>query len=321
MKKRLRGLDYIRGFSLVLAIFLLFMLLVKLGDFSAVYKPPLPLQKRNSEALSNSLRFAFLADIHKGWGVFEPIMKEIVRSRYSFVVIGGDFVAQNRDNRYRFLFRKLVSIKRKPPIYFVPGNHDVFNDDVEYSVENFHRYCGPDDYWFSRGDVAFVVLNDARTKITKDQFHWLETTLRELRGTATYIFVIMHIPPFDPRPEQNYCLTKKDGKRFMMLMEKYGVAYVFSGHIHCYFKEITNGVTYIVAPPAGGTPRCTPPSYGYIHVTVTEEGIQDSVVTVENKWWLQLQGDIQYELRVKNPFLLPLCTVVLGQSFFYSLAL
>jgi Icc protein len=319
MKRKFRGLDYIRGFSLLLAVFLLFMCLVRIGGPPPLYGPAL--QKTGNETPSDSFRFAFLSDNHKGWGVFKPIMKEIAKHGYSFAVHGGDFVAQSKEDRYRFFFRELAEVRGKPPIFFVPGNHDVYDKSNKYSLENFHKYCGPDHYWFSRGDVAFVVLNDARSAIPEDQFSWLENTLRRLRGTVTHIFIFMHVPPFDPRENRNYCLPKSDKDKFMALMEKYRVAYVFSGHIHCYFKEVINGVTYIVAPPAGGTPRCSPPSYGYIHIAVNREGIKDSVVTVENKWWLQLKGDIQYELRVRSPFLLPLFTVVLGHSFFYGLAL
>jgi len=319
MKRKFRGLDYIRGFSLLLAVFLLFMCLVRLGALSPVYGPAL--QVRSSEIPSDSFQFAFLSDNHKGWGAFKPIMQEIARDGYSFAVHGGDFVAQSKEDRYRFFFRKLAEVRGETPIFFVPGNHDVYDKSNKYSLEKFHKYCGPDHYWFSRGDVAFVVLNDSQSMIPEDQFHWLESTLRKLRGDFTHIFVFMHVPPFDPREDQSYSLPKSDKEKFMALMEKYRVAYVFSGHIHCYFREVINGVTYIVAPPAGGTPRCSPPSYGYIHITVNGEGIKDSVVTVENKWWLQLQGDMQYELRVRSPFLLPLFTVVLGQSFFYVLTL
>ena len=318
MIKKFRGLDYIRGFSLLLAVFLLFfMCLVRIGDLPPVYGPTL--QVGSSEVPSDSFRFAFLSDSHKGWGVLKPIMKEIARDGYSFAVHGGDFVAQSKEDRYRFFFRKLAEVRGETPIFFVPGNHDVYDKSNKYSLENFHKYCGPDHYWFSRGDVAFVALNDARSAITADQLHWLESTLRELRGDFTHIFVFMHVPPFDPREGRSYSLPKHDKEKFMALMEKYRVAYVFSGHIHCYFREVINGVTYIVAPPAGGTPRCSPPSYGYIYITVNGEGIKDSVVTVENKWWLQLQGDIQYELRVRSPFLLPFLTVVMGQSFLYFL--
>lgn len=319
MVRKLRGRDYIRGFSLLLAVFLLFQCLVWLGTRSPSYKQ-IP-QVRNNEGSSHSFRFAFLADIHKGWGVFKPIINKIGRDGYVVTVIGGDIVANSSEDKYRFFLKELAQLRGKTSISFVPGNHDVYDKSTDYSLKNFHKYCGPDHYWFSRGDVAFVVLNDAQSKIPENQFRWLESTLRKLRGTVTHIFVFMHVPPFDPRPGHNYCLPKKDGERFMVLMEQYGVAYVLSGHIHCYFKEIINGVTYIVAPPAGGTSRCFPPSYGYIQITLNGEGIKDSVVTAEDKWWPRLKGDIHYELCARTPFLLPLFTVVLGQSFFYGLVL
>ena len=319
MIRKFRWFDYIKGLSLLVAVSLLFMGLLMREGFSPISRPDL--QVNSGENAPYPLQFAFLSDSHKGWGVFKPIMKEIARGEYSIAVHGGDFVAQSKENRYRFFFRELAEVKGKIPIFFVPGNHDVYDKSNKYSLENFHRYCGPDHYWFSRGDAAFVVLNDARSTIPKDQFSWLESTLRRLRGTVTHIFVFMHVPPFDPREGQSYSLPKSDKEKFIALMEKYRVAYVFSGHIHCYFKEVINGITYIVAPPAGGTPRCSPPSYGYIRITVNGEEIKDSVVTVENKWWLQLKGDLQYELRVRTPFLLPLFTVVLGHSFFYGLAL
>ncbi|MCJ7545387.1 MAG: hypothetical protein MUP30_00980, partial [Deltaproteobacteria bacterium] len=61
------------------------------------------------------------------------------------------------------------------------------------------------------------------------------------------------------------------------------------------------------------------PSYGYIQIAVHGQGLKDSVVKVENNWWLQLKGDIRYGLRVRMPFFLPL-TVVMGQPFLYLFA-
>jgi Icc protein len=317
--KKFTWLKYTRGLFLVLAVFLLFMCLLREKGPLFLYWPALPVSR--GEGASDSLQFAFLSDSHKGWGVFKPIMKEIAGGDYSFAVHGGDFVAQTKEDRYRFFFRELAEVRGKTPVFFIPGNHDVYDKKNTYSLKNFRKYCGPDHYWFSLGDVAFVVLNDARSTITTDQFHWLESTLRKLKANFTHIFVFMHVPPFDPREDKSYGLPERIGKRFMRLMEAFGVDYVFSGHIHCYFREVINGVTYIVAPPAGGTPRCSPPSYGYIHITVNGEEIKDSVVTVENKWWLELKGDLQYELRVRNAFLLPILTVVMGQSSFYFLTL
>jgi 3',5'-cyclic AMP phosphodiesterase CpdA len=246
-------------------------------------------------------------------------MKELARDGYDLAIIEGDIVAKGNEDRYRFFFRELSKVKGETPIYFVPGNHDVSGDNGTYSVENFRRYCGPDYYWFSWGNAAFVVLNDAQSTIAKDQLRWLETTLRKLRGISTYIFVFMHVPPFDPREGYRYSLPEPIGKRFMRLMERFRIDYVFSGHLHCYFRKVINGVTYIGCPSAGGTPRCPNPSYGYIQVAVSRQGLKDSVVKVENNWRLQLKGAIQYELRVRSPILLPL-TVVMGQPFLYLLA-
>ena len=318
MIRKFKWFNYVKGLFLLIALALLFIGLL-LGEGHRPLSGP-ALQKRGSETPSDYFRFAVLADSHKGWGALKPIIKEIARDDYAFAIHCGDLVAQDREDRYRFFFRQLADVRKKTPIYFVPGNHDVYDKSNNYSLRNFHTYCGRDYYWFSRGNSAFVVLNDAQSTISEDQFRWLETTLLKLRGRSPHIFVFMHVPPFDPRPSKSYCLPAPIAKRFMQLMEKSGVDYVFSGHIHCYFREVINGVTYIGCPSAGGTPRCADSLYhGYIQVVVQGQGLKDSVIKVEEDWWLQLKGNIQYELRVRMPFFLPL-TVVLGQPFFYFFA-
>ncbi len=318
MKKKCRRLYYLRWLSLSLALAFLFIGLL-LGEG---HHPPFgpALQRRGSETPTESFRFAVLSDLHKGWGVFKPIMNRIARDGYSFAIIEGDIVPQDREDRYRFFFRQLAHVRGKPPIFFVAGNHDVYDKSNTHSLENFRRYCGPDYYWFPWGNAAFVVLDDAESTIGEEQFRWLEGIMPTLKGRFAHIFVFMHVPPFDPREGRNYSLPAPIAKRFMQLMEKAGVDYVFSGHIHCSSREVINGVTYLGCPAAGGTPRCADSLYyGYIQVEVQGQGLKDSVIKVEDDWWLQLKGNIQYELRVRMPFLLPL-VAVMGQPFFYFFA-
>jgi Icc protein len=323
MLRKFTGITIIRGLSLLAAVFLLFVFIRPgEGDGPPMMHRTVPQEQREG-ASANSFQFAFLSDLHKGWGVFKPMMQEIARDGNAFAVIGGDIVAEGNADRYRFFFRELSEVQGDTPLYFVPGNHDVFDAKGRiygnYSLENFWKYCGPDHYWFSWGNAAFVVLNDAQSTISDDQFHWLETTLRKLRTSFTHLFVFMHAPPFDPREGHSYCLPEMIGKRFMRLMEKFGVAYVFSGHLHCYFRQVISGVTYVGAPAAGGTPRCPHPSYGYLQITVQGHELKDSVIAADNNWQLEFVGDLKYELRVRHPFLLPLLAVVLGQSALYSL--
>jgi Icc protein len=318
MIKKSRWPYYLRWLSLSIALALLFIGLL-LGEGHRPLSAP-ALQRRVSETPSASFRFAVLSDLHKGWGVFKPIMKEIARNGYAFAIIEGDVVPQDREDRYRFFFRQVATVRGNLPLYFAPGNHDLYDKSNNYSLRNFHTYCGPDYYWFSWGNSAFVVLNDAQSTIGEDQFHWLGTILLQLRRRFAHIFVVMHVPPFDPRKGKNYALPAPVAKRFMQLMERFRVEYVFSGHIHCYSREVINGVTYIGSPAAGGTPRCADSLYyGYIEIIVEGQGLKDSVVKVEDNWWLQLKGNIQYELRVRMPFFLPF-TVVMGQPFFYFFA-
>ncbi len=318
MIRKFKWHNYVKGISLVLALALLFIGLLYGEGRHPLYGPAL--QKRGSETRSDSFRFAVLSDLHKGWGAFMPIMDKIAKDGYSFAVIGGDIVPQDRADRYRFFFRQLATVRGNLPLYFAPGNHDLYDKNNNYGLENFRKYCGPDHYWFAWGNSACVVLNDAQLTIEEDQFRWLEGVLRQLKGRFPHIFVFMHVPPFDPRQGKNYSLPAPVAKRFMQLMERFKVDYVFSGHIHCYSRAVINGVTYLGCPAAGGTPRCADSLYyGYIQVVVQGQGLKDATIKVEEDWWLQLKVNIQYELRVRMPFFLPLF-VVMGQPFFYFFA-
>jgi UDP-2,3-diacylglucosamine pyrophosphatase LpxH len=308
----------LRWLSLFIALALLFIGLLASADHHPLSAPAR--QREESKTASDSFCFAFLSDLHKGWGVFKPIMKEIASKGDSFAIIGGDVVAQDSADRYRFFFRQLATVRDSLPLYFAPGNHDVYDKSDNYGLRNFHTYCGPDQYWFSFGNAAFVVLNDARVTISEDQFRWLESNLQQLRNAFPHIFVVMHVPTFDPQQGRSYSLRAPIGKRFMHLMERFKVDSVFTGHLHCYFRKVVNGVTYLGAPSAGGTLRCANSLYyGYIRIVVQGQRVTDSLVKVKNERWLQLKGDVRYELRVRSSFLLPL-TAVTGQSFLYFFA-
>jgi 3',5'-cyclic AMP phosphodiesterase CpdA len=304
MRKKLKGFNYITGISLSVAVCLLLIFIYSIKEEG----PPPPygpaLQISNNKDAADSFQFAFLADTHGRWGVFKPIMKEITNNGYAFAVIGGDIVRIGSEDAYRFFFKELAGVRGNTPIFFVPGNHDVFNEHVKYNLKNYRKYCGHDYYWFSRGNAAFVVLNETLTgkRINKRQLRWLKNTLREVKGNFTHICVFMHIPPFDPREGENYCLPEMRGKRLMQLMEEFEVDYVFCGHIHCYFKEVINGVTYIISGGAGGTLKCPDGFYHYVRVSVRGEEIVDSVIKVKKNWWLELTGEIKYYIHSMRSF-------------------
>jgi 3',5'-cyclic AMP phosphodiesterase CpdA len=311
MRKKIKRFDYKKGLVIFVAVCLLLIFIFVMREEGP---PPLygpSLQVINKEDTTDSFQFAFLSDVQRGWGVFKPMMQEITKNGYAFAVIGGDIVHIGSKNECHFFFRELAEVRGQTPLFFVPGNHDVFDENIKYTLKNFQKYCGHEYYWFSRGNAAFVVLNETLTgrHINKRQLRWLKDTLRKLKGNFTHLFVFMHIPPFDPREGKNYCLPEERGKRVMRLMEKFEVDYVFCGHIHCYFKQVINGVTYIISGGAGASLKCPDGFYHYVRVSVRGDEIVDSVIKVKKNWWLELTVDIKYHVYNVRSFLRRFYTV------------
>jgi hypothetical protein len=176
MIKKFRWLDYVRGLCLLLTLALFCIGLLWGEGRRPLYGPAL--QERGSATPSDSFCFAFLSDTHKDRGVFKPMMKEIANAGYSFAIIGGDIVPQDREDCYRFFFRQLAGVRGKIPVYFVPGNHDVYDKSGTYSLRTFQRYCGPDYYWFSwrcRG-------TGSKTTVVKVEDDWW----LQLKGNIQY---------------------------------------------------------------------------------------------------------------------------------------
>jgi 3',5'-cyclic AMP phosphodiesterase CpdA len=312
MKKKFTGLRYVMGIFLLVVFFLLFLSLCPTKEETLPVTRWLPVQEQKDGVDTHTFQFSVLADVQNGWGVFKPIMKEIARSEDSFAIIVGDMVEEGTEDNYRFFSRELEEVRDNIPVYFVPGNKDVSDEHNKYSLKNFQTYCGPDHYWFSWGNAAFVVVNDSQSWLTKEEFHWLRDTLRMVKSNFTHIFVFLHVPPFDPRDPwegKHLCLHKIHRKRFMRMMEKFEVDYVFSGHIHCYFRQVINGVTYITSGGAGAPLKCPDGFYHYVRVSVRNEEIVDSVIKVKKDWWLELTGDIKYHVHIMRSFLRPFHTV------------
>ena len=116
--------------------------------------------------------------------------------------------------------------------------------------------------------------------LTGEQLAWLEAELAN--NLSEHLFVIMHKPVFDPSEiyKDHIMSGRAIIEKLMKLFEKFGVDYVFTGHIHGYAKSERNGVTYIVTGGAGA-PLYLPPEFGgfyhYVKVTVDDGKIKDEI--------------------------------------------
>ncbi len=96
------------------------------------------------------------------------------------------------------------------PVKAVPGNHD--------HLDEYRKRFGPEDSVFTLNNCDFVGLDS--NDLSPARRVWLEAALKAaVAAGRTHIFVVMHHPP-----ENDLDLDA--------LLRKYGVAAVFSGHLH-----------------------------------------------------------------------------------------
>jgi hypothetical protein len=210
------------------------------------------------------VRFAQISDTHirpdgiERCQVFVDHLAEIQASGYDFVIHTGDLMDEPSAWAAR-AFRALVSPLRAP-IYFVPGNHDVYNPhlgeteapwwaklEVDSHLEaQFRGWFGPTWHTFSCRGVHLVgidslIVNSGLAE-EAEQWAWLEDTLEGLGRRGETIILFTHLPLFIRQPDEKldsadfanrYLLIAPPGRdRLLDLVRKHHVAAVLSGHLH-----------------------------------------------------------------------------------------
>jgi 3',5'-cyclic AMP phosphodiesterase CpdA len=183
--------------------------------------------------------FVFFGDNRPAEGsqqpeVFITMLEKINELNPLFVVGGGDFVIEGTPHNFE-MFLETVSVLN-PHLFFVCGNHD---DSSCYT-----RYLGERVYAVTYGNSLFVVLDNSRKVLNESQLEFLEN---QLKKGFEHTFVFMHVPPLDP--QGTYCMIHPE--KFLEIVQKYHVDYVFCGHIHHLYEEDVNGTTVIISGGAG----------------------------------------------------------------------
>jgi len=201
-------------------------------------------------------RFCIVGDRNGGAvaGIFEATIDEVKLFRPDFVINVGDLIpgydpdTNNINSQWDTIMNIVHGIPCK--FYFVPGNHDIQNENDRRLFKNrtgCNRY-----YSFDYSGSHFIVLDNTMTQwitpedIDEEQFVWLEADLKK-NQTADNIFVFFHVPTY----LESFLSGKADP--LVELLEKYGVRTVFSGHIHSYEYNLRSAVEYIVVGSSGGS--------------------------------------------------------------------
>ena len=204
-------------------------------------------------APANDFRFAILGDRTGDAqpGVYERIWSEIDAEHPDFVINVGDTIQGGNDATARSEWRALRPLwdRYRHPIYFTPGNHDIWSPASRaiYERETGH----PAFYSFDYQNAHFIVLDNSQApdlslELSADQMQFLARDLEQNRARDPK-FVFFH-KPFWLIPVK----FQSSHFAFHQLITRFGVRYVISGHGHQYVRASLDGITYLEAPSSGG---------------------------------------------------------------------
>jgi len=181
----------------------------------------------------------------------------------AFVLHTGDLSHLSKPSEFDTLDQTLKSI-RTEKIFYVPGEHDVLNDNGEQYRERYGKgTLGDGWYSFDQKGVHFIgLVNVMNLKagglgtLGKEQLEWLEGDVKLLKS-STPVVVFAHIPLWSVYPDWGW--GTDDSAQALSYLKRFGTVSVLNGHIHQVMQKVEGNVTFHTArstafpQPAPGT--------------------------------------------------------------------
>jgi predicted phosphodiesterase len=200
---------------------------------------------------NNDFRFSIMGDRTGGAQpqIYGRVWREIDMLHPDFVINVGDTIQggidEIADDEWRDL-RPVWQRYRHYPLYFTPGNHDVFSDTSRALYEQ--ETNRPSYYSFNYQDAHFTVLDNSRTTdLAEDQLAFLDKDL-EAHKDKRPKFIFFHKPYWIP-------LLIAGNTQFPLhqIAKKHGVEHIISGHGHTFVRIVRDGIAYMEVGSSGGT--------------------------------------------------------------------
>jgi 3',5'-cyclic-AMP phosphodiesterase len=226
------------------------------------------------KALNGELSFVQISDSHIGFdkaanpnvlGTLKAAIDKInaLPTPPAFVLHTGDLTHLSKDSEFDTLEQALKEIKTNRILY-VPGEHDVINDDGKQFRERFAKgSMGDGWYSFDHSGAHFIGLVNVMNlkagglgNLGKEQLEWLENDVKHLKHSMP-IVVFAHIPLWSVYPEWGWATD--DGTQALSYLKKFGSVTVLNGHIHQTMQKVEGKITFHTAmstafpQPAPGT--------------------------------------------------------------------
>jgi len=211
---------------------------------------------------SGELSFVQISDSHMGFnkpanpdvaGTLRAAVDKInaLSKEPEFILHTGDVSHLSKPEEFDTVEQILKSAKPKD-IFYVPGEHDVLNDDGKQLLERFAKGGnGAGWYSFDKKGAHFIgLVNVMNLKagglgtLGEEQLEWLEKDVKRMKH-STPIVVFAHIPLWSVYPEWGW--GTNDSERALSYLKKFGSVTVLNGHIHQTMQKIEGNVTFHTA--------------------------------------------------------------------------
>jgi 3',5'-cyclic-AMP phosphodiesterase len=218
-------------------------------------------QLGSSKKQGNQLSFVQISDSHMGFN--KPANPDVVGTLKAavdkinalpdapdFILHTGDITHLSTPEQFDTVDQILKSTNKE--VFFVPGEHDVLNDDGAMFRKRYGRNSkGAGWYSFDKKGAHFIGLVNVMNlkagglgNLGHEQLEWLEDDLRVVKH-STPIVVFAHIPLWTIYPQWGW--GTDDGTQALSYLKKFGSVTVLNGHIHQTMQKVEGNITFHTA--------------------------------------------------------------------------
>jgi len=216
-------------------------------------------QARAEEA--KGLTFMQISDSHMGFdkpanpnakGTLEEAIGRIkaLPTKPSFMIHTGDITHLSKPAEFDDA-DKIIS-QAKLDVHYVPGEHDILDEEVKLYRERYGRGSKGDGWYsFDAGGVHFVGLVNVKNlkaggmgSLGEDQLKWLADDLKG-KTASTPVVLFAHIPLWVVY--ETWGWGTEDGARALEMLKGFGSVTVLNGHIHQVMQKVEGNVAFHTA--------------------------------------------------------------------------
>ncbi|MBV9393394.1 MAG: metallophosphoesterase [Methylobacteriaceae bacterium] len=215
-----------------------------------------------AETSAVGLTFLQISDSHVGFdkpanpnalGTLQEAIDKVVAmpQRPAFMIHTGDITHLSR--AAEFDNAEQVIGKAKLDVHYVPGEHDVIDEDrgKAYLDRYGKNAKGAGWYSFDQAGVHFIGLVNVLDlkagglgNLGDEQLAWLEDDVRG-KSSSTPIVVFAHVPLWLVYDKWGW--GTDDGARALGLLKRFGSVTVLNGHIHQIVQKVEGNMTFHTA--------------------------------------------------------------------------